>query len=52
VPVWHPNQLRPAYTAYGVEGARVVLGHATADVTQVSAEREQFPGQRIAAEVG
>jgi integrase len=49
---WAPNQLR--HTAgtevrakFGLEAAQVVLGHATANVTQVYAERNQ----KLAAEV-
>jgi hypothetical protein len=52
VSVWHLNQLWYAYAAYSVEGARVVLGHAKTDMTQVDAERDLFPAQRIATEVG
>ena len=42
---WHPNQLRHAVGTelrkrFGLEAAQVVLGHATADVTQIYAERD------------
>jgi integrase len=49
---WSPNQLRHAAATeirkkFGLEAAQVVLGHATADITQVYAESNQ----RLAAEV-
>lgn len=57
VPIWAPLQLRhTAATAirarYGLEAAQVVLGHATADVTQVYAEKDLALARRVAAEVG
>jgi integrase len=57
VPVWEPNQLRHAYATavrqqHGLEAAQVLLGHATADVTQVYAERDQALAARVAAELG
>lgn len=57
VPHWHPNQLRHAAAtdvrrAFGLEGAQVILGHASADVTQVYAERDAVLAERIAREVG
>ena len=55
--VWSPNRLRhSAATAvrrsFGLEGAQVMLGHASADVTQVYAERDHDLARRVAAEVG
>ena len=52
LPAWTPNQLRHAVATrirreFGLEAAQVVLGHTTADVTQVYAERDS----RLAAEV-
>lgn len=49
---WSPNQLRHAAATeirkkFGLEAAQVVLGHASADITQVYAERNQ----RLAADV-
>jgi integrase len=49
---WSPNQLRHAAATeirekFGLEAAQVVLGHASADITQVYAERNQ----KLAAEV-
>lgn len=41
---WHPNQLRHSYAtrvraALGLEAAQNALGHASADITQIYAER-------------
>lgn len=41
---WHPNQLRHSAGTrvrreFGLEAAQVILGHSTADVTQIYAER-------------
>jgi integrase len=49
---WSPNQLRHAAATeirkkFGLEAAQVVLGHTSADITQVYAERNQ----KLAAEV-
>lgn len=49
---WSPNQLRHAAATeirkkFGLEAAQVVLGHSSADITQVYAERNH----RLAAEV-
>jgi integrase len=57
VPHWSPNQLRHNYATavrknYGLEAAQVTLGHSTAAVTQVYAERDQALAVRVAAEVG
>ena len=45
VPRWHPHQLRHNYATavrkkFGVEAARVVLGHHSIDVTELYAERD------------
>ena len=42
---WHPNQLRHTAATlirarFGLEAAQAVLGHASADMTQVYAERD------------
>lgn len=57
IPVWKPNQLRHTAATeirsrFGLEAAQVTLGHATADVTQVYAERDSALAERIAREVG
>lgn len=58
IPRWHPHQLRHNYATeirkrYGLEAARVLLGHCSALVTEaVYAERDHQAAMRIAAEVG
>jgi len=54
---WAPNRLRhSAATAireqFGLEAAQVILGHATADVTQVYAERDQKKAAQVMAKIG
>lgn len=57
VPNWHPNQLRHLFATevrrlHSLEAAQVLLGHASADVTQVYAERDLALAVRVAAEMG
>ncbi len=57
VPHWAPNQLRHTAATevrkkYGLEAAQVTLGHATANITQVYAERDRELARRVAREVG
>lgn len=57
LPHWHPNQLRHTFAtttrkAYGLEATQVLLGHSTADVTQVYAERDESLAVRVAQEIG
>ena len=57
VQVWSPNQLRHSRATeiterYGLEAAQVSLGHASADITQVYAERDQELARRVALETG
>ncbi len=54
---WSPNQIRHAFATetrakYGLEAAQVLLGHATANITQVYAERDLAKGAAVAAEIG
>ncbi len=54
---WHPHQLRHTFATavrkrFGAEAARVALGHASLDVTEIYAERDRELAQRIAREVG
>ena len=54
---WAPNRLRhSAATAvrqqHGLEAAQAVLGHASADVTQIYAERDIEMAAAIMAQVG
>jgi integrase len=57
VPRWSPLQLRhSAATAirarYGVEAAKVILGHTKVETTQIYAERDLGKAQEIMAEIG
>ena len=57
VPRWAPLQLRhSAATAirakYGVEAAKVVLGHTKVETSQIYAERDLGKAQQIMAEIG
>jgi integrase len=57
VPRWHPNQLRHTAAtrlrkAFGLETARVILGHQSAAMTEVYAEQDREKARRIMAQVG
>ena len=57
VPRWHPHQLRHTYATrirklYGIEAARVLLGHASVGVTEIYAERDLAVTHEIAGKVG
>jgi integrase len=54
---WHPHQLRHSAATrlrrqYGIEAARVVLGHHSAAVTELYAEADRKKALQVAAEVG
>ncbi|MCA9179418.1 MAG: site-specific integrase [Planctomycetales bacterium] len=54
---WSPNRLRHAAATeirkrFGLESAQVVLGHASADVTQIYAERDREAAKEVMREVG
>lgn len=54
---WHPHQLRHNAATflrreYGIEAARVVLGHASAAVTELYAELDRAKAAKIMGEVG
>lgn len=54
---WHPNQLRHSRATvirkrYGLEAARVVLGHSTAATTEIYAEMDRGLAETVAREVG
>jgi integrase len=56
-PEWFPNQLRHANgTAvrkqFGLEGSQVILGHSSADITQIYAERDLEKAREIARKIG
>jgi integrase len=57
LPHWFPLQIRHAALTevrrrFGLEAAQVMGGHATADVTQIYAERDQSLAERVASEIG
>ena len=57
VPSWHPHQLRHNAATrlrkeFGLEAARVVLGHRTAAITEVYAEMDQAKASSIMGRVG
>jgi integrase len=57
VPRWHPHQLRHNCAtrlrrAFGLEAARVVLGHTSAAVTELYAEMDAGAAAAAMAEVG
>jgi integrase len=54
---WHPNQLRHNAATrlrkeFGVELARIVLGHATAFTTEIYAEADRAHAMEVIAKVG
>jgi len=54
---WHPNQLRHSAATeirkkFGLEAAQVTLGHATADVSQIYAERDWTLAAEIMRKIG
>lgn len=57
VPIWSPNQIRHTVgtvvrARYGLEASQVTLGHASANVTQVYAERNYELAATVAREIG
>lgn len=57
VPRWSPNRLRHARATvlrrlYGIEAARVVLGHSTPDTTAIYAEEDLAKAREIMRQVG
>jgi integrase len=54
---WSPNQLRHSRGTevrkqFGLEAAQVVLGHASADITQTYAERDEELARNVALKTG
>ncbi len=54
---WSPNRLRHSAATevrskFGLEAAQIFLGHRTADVTQVYAERDLAKGIEVARQIG
>ena len=57
VPLWHPHQLRHSRATdlrrqFGIEAARVTMGHASLDATEIYAEADVERSRQIALEVG
>jgi hypothetical protein len=57
LPPWSPRQLRHTRAtlirqAYGLEGAKAVLGHADTKITEIYAERDLELAMRIMREIG
>jgi site-specific recombinase XerD len=57
VPPWSPLQLRHSAATvirakFGVEAAKVILGHAKVETTQIYAERDMNRAEKIMAEIG
>ena len=57
VPHWFPYQIRHTHGTevrrrFGLEAAQVALGHSSADVTQVYAERNMALAIEVAAQIG
>ena len=54
---WHPNRLRHSAATliqkqFGLETAQVTLGHASADVSQIYAERDHALAVNVMAKIG
>jgi integrase len=57
IPHWHPHQIRHTHATevrrhFGLEAAQVALGHATASVTQLYAERDLSLAVKVASAIG
>jgi len=57
IPIWTPHRLRhnaatEVRNQYGLDAAQVILGHSTADVTQIYAEADQKRAIEVARERG
>ena len=57
MPKWSPNRLRHSAATeirktFGLEAAQVALGHATADVTQIYAERNSTLAAEVMRKIG
>ena len=57
IPQWHPHQLRHNYATrvrkeYGIETARILLGHRSAIVTEIYAEVDRTKARKIVAKIG
>jgi integrase len=57
IPEWHPNQLRHnagtrLRKEYGLELARIILGHATAFTTEIYAEADRQQAMEVIGKIG
>ena len=57
VPEWHPNQLRHNAATFlrkefGIDVARVILGHSSPSTTQIYAEIDQEKARRVMGQIG
>ncbi len=57
VPVWSPNQLRHSAAtriraAYGIEAARIILGHSSAVTSEIYAEIDREKAKEIMQSIG
>ncbi len=57
IPVWSPNQLRHNFATlarkeFGIEAARVLLGHSSAVTSEIYAERDFDAARAIVAKIG
>jgi len=57
IPRWHPHQLRHNFATvvrkrYGIETARILLGHRSAVVTEIYAEVDRTKARKIVARIG
>jgi site-specific recombinase XerC len=57
LPNWHPNQLRHSVGTevrkqFGLEATQVVLGHASANVSEIYAERDMTLAAEIMRKIG
>lgn len=55
--IWHPHQLRHTAATklrkqYGLEAARIILGHKTLAMTELYAEQDRAEARRIMGEIG
>jgi integrase len=57
VPTWHPHQLRHTYATrvrreYGIETARILLGHQSAVTSELYAEIDRTKARKVVAKIG
>ena len=54
---WHPNQLRHNFATaarreFGIEAARVTLGHSSVGTSEIYAERDMDAARAVVAQIG